>query len=614
MASQYGQSDRIAEVKTKLGDGVFLKRFTGSEGMSHLFEFRVECVAPDKPALDFDKQLGKNMTVIFRTNGHGDRYFTGTCTEAQRHGRATQGFDYTFILRPGLWVLSKRVNSRVFHNMKVPDILNEVFGEHSSLFTVEDKTQGNHPELEYCVQHRESDLSFVLRLMEGAGISYHFKFGDDSQTLVLCDSQSAYEAVPGGSRDYFDDEQFHVAERKEHFYRLAPERRFTANKAVLTDYKLQKPNEDNKGENEGDAKFDPKLEDYRHPYHQHLGKNTESDHGKTYAEVRVLSERSTDNHFLTAGDCGSLVPGYKVTIQKHPTDNGDYVVIGCAHTIDTQDYRTGGGGGGDLPYRGEYELMKLARFVPAIVTPKPIVGGPQTGVVVGDNTKGSDNEIHTDEYGRIKVHMHWNREDPGEAKGQTMWLRVAGVWTGQSKKWGSIFIPRVGTEVLVDYLDGDPDRPIVVGTVYNDKNKPPYDLPDKPFESGWKSNFESDGGYSEIFFVDTDGDEKIRVYTDKDLDTEVKNNEKRLVHVDREVEIKNNDTKMVGNELDVTAISKITFTVGTSKITMEPAQITIESTMVEIKANAMLKTQSNGVADHSAAGPMTIKGAIVTIN
>jgi type VI secretion system secreted protein VgrG len=153
MAS-YSQADRIAEVKTKLGSDVFLKRFTGSEGMSHLFEFRVECVSENEKALDFDKQLGKNVTVVLHTNGHGDRFFTGTCVEAQRLGRSTQGFDYVLILRPGLWVLSKRVTSRVFHNMKVPDILNEVFGEYGSLFTPEDKTQGNFPELEYCVQHR----------------------------------------------------------------------------------------------------------------------------------------------------------------------------------------------------------------------------------------------------------------------------------------------------------------------------------------------------------------------------------------------------------------------------------------------------------------------------
>ena len=612
MASEYGQSERIAEVKHKLGDNkLFLRRFTGSEGMSHLFEFRVEGVSDD-PMLDFDKQLGKNVTVVLHTNGQGDRFFTGTCTEAQRFGRSIQGYEYALILRPGLWLASKRFTSRVFHNMKVPDILNEVLGEYGSTFTVTDKTQGDHPELEYCVQHRESDLDFALRLMEGAGISYHFKFGDDSQTLVLCDSESAYEAVPGGSRDYYEAEDFRLT-RTEHLNRMMPERRFTGNKAVLTDYKLQKPNENNKGENEGDAKFDPKLEDYHHPYHQHLGKNTESSYGKTYAEVRVLAERGNDGRYLAAGDSGSLTPGYKVTLKNHPNFDGDYLVVGCAHTIDVQDYRTGGTGG-DLPYRGEYELMKLARFVPAIVTPKPIVGGPQTGVVVGDNTKGSDNEIYTDEYGRIRVHMHWNREDPGDAKGQTMWVRVAGVWTGQSKPWGSIFIPRVGTEVLVDFLDGDPDRPIVIGTVYNDKNKPPYDLPDKPFESGWKSNFENDSGYNEIVFVDTDGDEKIRVYTDMDLDTTVKNNEKRVVHVDREVEIKNNDTKLVGNKLDVTAINKITFTVGTSVITMEPQQITIESTTIEIKATAMLKTDSKGLATHTSSGPMTIKGAIVTIN
>jgi type VI secretion system secreted protein VgrG len=612
MAS-YSQADRIAEVKHKFGgDKLFLRRFSGSEGMSHLFEYRVEGVSDDA-ALDFDKQIGKNMTVVFHTDGFGDRYFTGTCVEAQRRGRSTQGFDYGFVLRPGLWVLSKRVNSRVFHNKKAPDVINEIFGDYGSLFTPEDKTQGDHPEMEYCVQHRESDLNFVLRLMEAAGISYHFKFGDDSQTVVLCDSESTYEDAPGSTREYFDDEQFHVAERKEHFYRLTPERRFTTGKAVLTDYKLQAPDENNLGENEADdMKYEPKLEDYRHPFPQHLGEKTSADYGKGYAEVRTLSERRTDGRYLLSGTCASLAPGHKVTLKNHPTDDGEYVVVGCAHTVESQDYRTAGSGG--VPYRGEYEVMKVARFVPPIVTPKPIVGGVQTGVVVGDNTAGSDNEIHTDEWGRIRVHMHWNREDKGKAEGQTMWCRVLQSWTGQNKKWGTIFIPRVGTEVLVSFIDGDPDRPVVVGTVYHDKNKPPYDLPDEPFKAGWKSNFEGDDGYNEIMMIDKSGDEKINVYTDHELVTEVMNNETRTVHVDRDVEIKNNDTKKVGNELKVTAIAKITFTVGTSKITMDPTQITIESTMVTVKASAKLTTQSGGIAEHTAGGIMTIKGGLVTIN
>ena len=377
--AEYTQTERMAELKSKFGDKLVLNRFTGSEGMSQLFEFRVEAVSEKEASLNFDEQLGEDCTVTFHTKGQGDRYFTGTCTEAQRLGKGVEGFEYVLILRPALWLLSKRTNMRVFQEKSIPDIIKLIFDDHSYV-KPDFKLTGNYPKLEYCVQHRETDLDFVLRLMEAHGISYHFVFGNDTQQVVLCDSES-YEPVPGGSRKYNDDEE-HMVVAEEHLYRLSPERRFTTGKATIRDYKFQEPSNLLKGEDTGDAAYaNGKLEHYSFPYHQHLAKETNQSFGKTYAEIRVLAERCEDGRFLASGDCGSFVPGFTVKLEEHPTDSHNFLIMGCAHTIETQDYRSGGGGG-DTVYRGEYELMKVARFVPPLTTLKPWIGGPQTGVVV----------------------------------------------------------------------------------------------------------------------------------------------------------------------------------------------------------------------------------------
>lgn len=607
--SSLGQDERIAAITaSKLGDDtLFLTRFSGSEGMSKLFEFRVEALS-ENPEIDFDPQLGQDLTVTYKTKGHGDRQFTGTCVEAVRLGKSIEGYVYVLTLRPEIWLLSKRRNSRVFQKMTVREVIEKLLSEHGIAPDI--RLQSSFPKLEYCVQHRETDLDFLLRLMEGSGISFHFEFKDNKQKLMLTDFAS-YVSIAGDKRSYSDADNRNTD--VELLYRWMPQRRFTTNKATLTDRKLQQIASDNYADFTGDAGFKPSFEDYYHPYHQHTGEETAPDQGLLYAEVRVGAERGTDRHFLSGGDCGSFTPGYKVTLENHPTDDGEYLIVGCRHSINAQAYRSSGGDE-ESPYIGEYELTKAVRFVPPIVTPKPLISGPQTGVVVGDNTEGNPNSIATDKYGRVKVHMHWNRDDPGKAEGQTMWCRVAQVWTGQRSQWGAIFIPRIGTEVLVEFLDGDPDRPVVTGCVYNSSNMPPYGLPGNEFMAGWKSNFEDKSGYNEIVMIDSRGKEQLRFHTDKDLLTEVKNDETRQVDNNRKTKIAVDDTHDVGKVLTVTAGTKIVLSVQSSSITLEPTKITISAPTISIQASAKLQTNGAAMAEHTAGGNMTIKGAIVMIN
>ena len=423
----YTQGARVGELKTPLGqDKLVLTRLSGTEGVSELFEFRVECVNEKDGRddyVDFDPALGKTATVAIETISQGKRYFAGTVTEAQRLRETATDVHYVMVLRPWLWALSRKINSLIFHEMTAPDIIAKIFGEHGSLADYDNQLKKNYPTLEYCVQHRESDMNFVCRLMEAHGISYHFKFGDNQQTLVMGDETSSYADAPGTTRKFYPIAAQHQR-KEEHFFEWMPERRFTTGKTMRNDYDFEKPTANLKGEKAGDAQYaNGQLEDYGHPYHSHVGKDVKQDDGQAYAEAALNMALAEDKRALASGDCLSLAAGMRMRLANHDNDaeNQEYLVLRCAHDFFENAYRSGQGT--DDPYRGSFELLPTAQnFAPPMVTPKPFIAGPQTAKVVGDG------EIDTDKYGRIKVHFHWDRKSEDEPDGRSMWCRVAQVW------------------------------------------------------------------------------------------------------------------------------------------------------------------------------------------
>jgi type VI secretion system secreted protein VgrG len=270
------------------------------------------------------------------------------------------------------------------------------------------------------------------------------------------------------------------------------------------------------------------------------------------------------------------------------------------HSFSGQHYGLSGATGG-AGYQGSYELVKSDKpYAPPILTETPFIGGAQTAEVVGDG------EIDVDKYGRILVRFHWDTQGD-----KSMRCRVAQVWSGKS--WGGIFIPRVDMEVVVQFLEGNPDQPLVIGTVYNNENMPPYKLPDNKTIAGWKSNSSTGGGgYNELIFEDKAGKELLRMNAQKDMKSNVGNNETRSVANNRSTSIGSNDTLNVGDTLSITATKKVEITVGASKITMVPDKITITSLTVEVTA-ASIKTTAL-TSEHVAAAVMDIKGLIVKIN
>ncbi|PXA98379.1 type VI secretion system tip protein VgrG [Nostoc sp. 3335mG] len=600
MASNLEQSTRIGELKTPLGpDRIALSRFDGVEGLSELFEFRVEGVATedDLPLVDI---IGKNCTVTLNTIDGGKRHFDGIATEVQWLGARESLYDYAMTLRPWLFLLSRRVNSRIFHQSTAPDIIAQIFADYggAAVFERSGLTK-SYPTLEYCVQFRETDLDFVHRLMEQHGINYLFTYGEGKHTLVLGDSNSSFHQIPGGTRPYYQLSNQH-RRKEEHFHKWTPGRRLTTGKVTLNDYDFKKPGANLMVERTGDAEYNHgQIELYNAP-----GKYTVRGDGEQYATSSLNSLRAADGRHSAAGDCIAAQPGLTVTLEKHPTGklNRQYIFVRCSHSFLAESYRSGGGSTSE-PYRGTYEMLESdIDYAPAQRTPAPVITGPQTAKVVGQG------EIDCDKYGRILVDFHWDREHQ-----QSMRCRVAQVWAG--KQWGGVFLPRIGMEVLVQFLDGDPDRPVVIGSVYNQDNMPPYALPEKNLTSGWKSQSSPDAqGYNEFVFDDSAGKELVRMHAQHDHETVVENNETRDVGVNRTTNIGTNDTLTVGQDLLVTAGNSITLRVGRSTIVMNDQSITLTSPNISATGTQTIETTAGLTSDHKAGGTMTLMAPLIKIN
>jgi type VI secretion system secreted protein VgrG len=343
--------------------------------------------------------------------------------------------------------------------------------------------------------------------------------------------------------------------------------------------------------------FDPgTLEVFDYP-----GRYVKSSDGQKIAQAWRDMERSNDRHFHAEGSVVTCFPGALVTL-KDETDSGfdgEYLALRSSHKFHGQAYRSGAGQ--QDPYEGRYELVKSDKtYAPPRLTRKAVINGPQTAKVVGEG------DIDVDKYGRILVRFHWDQKED-----QSRRCRVAQVWAGN--EWGGIYTPRVGMEVVVTFLEGDPDHPLVIGCVYNDKHMPPYKLPGDKTISGVKSNSTTSGkGFNEFVFDDKDGSELVRLHAQKNLESVVEEDESRTVKNDRKTEIKQNDDLNVGQVLKVEAGTKIELICGGSKIVMTPEKIAIQALQVDIQATDF-KTNAL-TSSHSAGALMSIQGTLVKIN
>jgi type VI secretion system secreted protein VgrG len=594
MSDTLRQDKRIAQLNTPLGkDKLALAGFECIEGVSEKFEIKIDAVSTDKN-LNFDSAIGQSCTITIKYIDQTDRYFDGVLTEARWVGDKMDLQHYRLVLRPWLWLASFRRNCLIFHEMTVPDIVRKVLGEYGH--TPVDKLSRGYPKLEYCVQYRESDMDFVCRLMEEYGISYYFQHADGSHELVMTDEMSTFHTLPG-SYDYLPTSRQVVAPAA-YFHSWIPERRFTSGTIKLDDYDFENSTTDLVVNKEINPPFNPgQLEVFDYP-----GRYIKSADGEQIAQAWRDMEQSNDRRYHADGVVPNAFPGALITI-KDLSDSGfdgEYLALRAVHRFTEQAYRSS-----DTietkPYEARYELLKSDKtYAPPRTTPKAVIHGPQTAKVVGEG------DIDVDKYGRILVRFHWDQKED-----QSRRCRVAQVWAGN--EWGGIYTPRVGMEVVITFLEGDPDQPLVIGCVYNDKHMPPYKLPGDKTISGVKSNSTTSGnGFNEFIFDDKDGSELVRLHAQKNLESVIEEDESRTVKNDRNTEITQNDTLTIGQVLKIEAGTKIELICGGSKITMTPEKIAIQALQVDIQATD-LKTNAL-MSNHSAGAVMSIQGTLVKIN
>ncbi len=532
---------------------------TASQGLSTLGEFRLNLVSP-KEGLQPRDLLGKPMTVTMELRDDAKRHFHGYVTRFALTGHSGTFYSYHAVLRPWLWFLKTTVDCRIFQELSVPDIVKKVFNDHS-FANFEFKLFRSYRKWTYCVQYRESDYDFVARLLEHEGIYWYFEHGDGEHKLVLVDSQTAHDAAPGCESLPFYEGGADAPPDQE----LVSSWRFTSavapGKVVLRSYDFERPSADLKADKAKPRQHDlSDLEvfDYQGDYIQVAD-------GTQLSEDRVDEMHSRALVLQGDSNAHGIEAGRLLTLTHHPREdqNIEYLVTGTTLHAQTDATESGSGGGSAL--RCDFTAIPSEQqFRPERRTPKPFVHGPQTAVVVGPGGE----EIYTDKYGRVKVQFHWDREakKKNSKDKSSCWVRVSYPWAG--KNFGAIHIPRIGQEVVVGFLEGDPDQPLIIGRVYNAEQMPPWDLPANATQSGILTRSSKGGGYANanaIRFEDKAGAEQLWIHAEKNQDIEVENDETHWVGHDRTKTIDHDETVHVKHDRTETVDNNETITIGVDR-------------------------------------------------
>ncbi|QEH33231.1 Phage-related baseplate assembly protein [Aquisphaera giovannonii] len=574
---QISQANRPISISTPLGaDVLLLQGVEGTESLSGLYRFRLEMLAESSEDIAFDSLLGQEATVTMRLPDGSSRYLSGIVSEVDQGGRLPSPLGPSYFtvyhaeLVPKLWLLTRKIGSRIFQQMNVPDILTAVF----SGLSIKNQLQGTYKPRDYCVQYRESDFDFAARLMEEEGIYYYFKHASGSHQMVIADTPGGHDDVPGATTVFFEEQEGGLRdEDRVHSWRRRQAIR--PGKLTLWDQCFELPGQNLEavksaaGTVQGGtvsmsltAASNDALEVYEFPggYAKRFDgtapgggdrpsdvQNIFEDNERT-AGIRIQEQNASAIRNRGTSTCRQFAAGCKFTLDRHFNANGPYVLTRVTHRLTMGDaYTTGGNGQG--AYENEFECIPASlAFRPERNVPRRVVEGPQTAVVVGN----SGDEIFTDKYGRVKVQFPWDRIGQKDAN-SSCWVRVGTPWAGQ--QWGMIHIPRVGQEVIVHFEEGDPDRPIIVGSVYNAANMPPYTLPDNMTQSGYLSRSSLDGtaeNFNQLRFEDKKDSEEVYFHAEKDFNRVVENNDTLKVGFDKKdkgdqaIEIYNNQAVKVG--------------------------------------------------------------------
>ena len=508
------QSHRFIAVGTPLGDDVLLLRsFTFAEKLGRPFIMFLDMIS-DTSDINFDDIVGHNVTVrLQKPSDDEPRYFNGYVSRFTQTGLSGRTTQYQAEVVPWLWFLTRTSDCRIFQEMTVPDIIKQIFRDHG--FTdFEDRLSGSHPEWEYCVQYRETDFNFISRLMEQEGIYYFFEHENGKHTMVLTDSKGAHEPFPGYEEIPFRPPDTQFRER-EYVHEITVSQEVQPGMYAHTDFDFKNTKKDLQAKSQiarNHAAPDFEIFDYPGEYVEHAD-------GETYSRARIEELQTSFEQVACASDARGIAAGCKFTLIDHPRDsfNKDYLVIAFNVRGSTDEYDSAPSPAGGQAFQCDFTAIDFnTQFRTARTSPKPLIRGVQTAMVCGP----SGEEIYTDQYGRVKVQFHWDRYSAAD-ENSSCWIRVSQSWAG--KRWGGIFMPRIGHEVIVEFEEGDPDRPMITGRVYNGTCMPPYDLPANATMSAVKSNSsKGGGGFNEIRFEDKKGEEQIFIHAEKNEDIRVK--------------------------------------------------------------------------------------------
>lgn len=642
-------------VTTPLGDDVLLLAgFEGEEFLSGLYHFRMDLLSPlaNNSDIKYENILGKEVTIevdIDSADGEAHRYFSGICYRFSQGNRDDLFDRFEAWIVPKFWLLTRTTRTRVYQQKSVPDILKDVM----STLDVDWQIQGTFEKREYCVQYRESDFDFACRLMEDEGIFYFFQHKKGSHKMVVGNTSQPFAAADGPTAALFETAEASESDANHvNFWTKIQE--IKSGKLTLWDKNFQLPDKNLEAKKTstttvaagtvthqlkvgGNENFE--LYDFPGGFAKRFdgidksGGEQASELSKVYqdnvrtAGIRMDQEAAGAITVTGKSNCNYFTTGYKFTLDQHPDGNGDYLLTHIKHEAKTGTaYRSGETS--DFQYHNEFTCLPFAvTYRPERKTPKPTVKGVETAKVVGP----SGQEIFTDKYGRVKVQFPWDREGQEDAN-SSCWLRVTTMWAG--KQWGSMFIPRIGQEVIVDFMEGDPDCPIIVGSVYNPSQMPPYTLPDNKTRSGIKSRSADQGGpdnYNEIRFEDKKGSEQIFINAEMDMDLRVEKesrefvgaNQHIVVTTDRKekvggnhhVEVTSNHNEKIGQQLSLNVGTNRAVKVGQNDAVDAGMAVHIKAgTTVVIEAGAQLSLKVGGnFIDISSAG-VVIQGSMVMIN
>ncbi len=538
-----------------------------------------------------------------------DRYFHGIVTRLTSAGLSGGAYRYKLEIRPWVWLLSQITDCRIFQKKSAFQIVTQVFRD-AGFSDFEDHRQSGagDVQLDYCVQYRETSLAFVTRLMEQFGFYYHFTYTRTAHTMVIADDPNAHTLVSGDIPFQFDQTEYRTV--ADHIWEWSTDLGLYSGKWTFQDYNFTTPSADLTAKTVQNGQHqhgDFEIYEYPGPY------DTASN-GHRMSDVRMQTLSRQRAVFSGHSNSRKLHAGWRFKLSNYPDRpvNREYLIIQSKTTISSAEGTPNPHADSVDTYR--VQLHSIPGDTPFRLqqqTPRPLIRGPQTARVVGK----SGDEVTTDEYGRIKVRFHWDRSDTQDDE-RTCWIRVAQTWAGAS--WGTMFIPRVGQEVVVEFLEGNPDRPLITGVVYNANNRVPHKLPDNKTVSTIMSNSSTGGnGFNEFRFEDKAGSEEVYMHAERDWRREVKHDEIGKVDNDRTITITSgNDSLTVssGNhsitvssgKSEVTAAQSITLSVGANSVKIDTGGVTINGMKIEVQSTATMSLD--------AGASLSLTGATISLN